>query len=71
MTAFLQFCMCRNEANVTNCSKNPTQSFRVNKKLSYVLALIVFYVSTVLPLPDLRILPELLGKATEEELPSL
>ena len=27
--------------------------------------------STVLPLPDLRILPELLGKATEEELPSL
>ena len=44
MTAFLQFCMCRNEANVTNCSKNPTQSFRVNKKLSYVLALIVFYV---------------------------
>ena len=37
MTAFLQFCMCRNEANVTNCSKNPTQSFRVNKKLSYVL----------------------------------
>ena len=32
MTAFLQFCMCRNEANVTNCSKNPTQSFRVNKK---------------------------------------
>ena len=43
MTAFLQFCMCRNEANVTNCSKNPTQSFRVNKKLSYVLALIVFF----------------------------